>query len=154
MTRICSRLNLVAMGVGFWLGLVPFLPAWAEALPEVVLRLGMHQVTAEVAAAQKAREQGLMFRPVLPAHRGMLFLFPFADRHCMWMKNTVIPLAVAFLADDGRIVQIEEMAPNTLTAHCAKEPVRWALEMAGGWFRERGVVVGMYVAGLPAKEGH
>ncbi len=124
-----------------------------ESLPQVQLRLGMHQVTAEVAASQKTREQGLMFRSALPPNRGMLFAFPVTERHCMWMKNTFIPLAVAFLADDGRIVNIEEMYPLTLTPHCAQEPVRWALEMPGGWFRERGIVVGMRVVGLPAKIG-
>jgi uncharacterized membrane protein (UPF0127 family) len=68
----------------------------------------------------------------------------------MWMKNTPLPLAVAFLDDAGRIVNIAEMAPHTLTPHCAAQPVRWALEMPGGWFRERGIVVGMRIHGLDA----
>ena len=119
-------------------------------LPLVTLRAGLYQITAELAGTQRAREQGLMFRTVLPPKHGMLFRFPFPDRHCMWMKNTPLPLAVAFLDDAGRIVNIAEMAPHTLTPHCAAQPVRWALEMPGGWFRERGIVVGMRIHGLDA----
>lgn len=124
-------------------------PVGSEALAEVTLRVGIYQITAEVAATEKTRERGLMYRAHLPPHRGMLFYFPVAERHCMWMKNTPIPLAVAFVDEEGRIVNIEEMEPLTLTSHCAAKPVRWALEMTGGWFRDHGVGVGMRLEGLP-----
>jgi len=70
--------------------------------------------------------------------------------HCMWMRNTLIPLSVAFIDDDGSIVNIEDMQPKTEISHCAARPVRYALEMDKGWFAQRGLKAGARISGLPA----
>lgn len=124
------------------------MPLGALAQPRAELTVGMYRIVAEVAADEPARERGLMFREHLGANEGMVFVFPVAGRQCMWMKNTPIPLSVAFLDEAGRILNVEEMAPRTLDSHCAVAPARYALEMPGGWFRERGIAPGMHVKGL------
>jgi uncharacterized membrane protein (UPF0127 family) len=93
-------------------------------LPRVKLSAGMHQIDAQVASGPNERQTGLMFRREMPQHEGMLFVFEEPTRQCFWMKNTLLPLAIAFVADDGRIVNIDEMAPQTLDSHCSNEPVR------------------------------
>jgi uncharacterized membrane protein (UPF0127 family) len=112
------------------------------------LSAGGHDITAEVAATLEARELGLMNRLALPFNHGMLFVFPKTDRHCMWMRNTYIPLSVAFLDDMGTIVNIADMHPNTEDVHCAAEPVRYALEMNNNWFRKNGIPPGSRIGGL------
>jgi len=89
-----------------------------------------------------------MHRPSMPAHRGMLFVFPDAGVQCFWMKNTLIPLSIAFLDDDGRIVQIADMQPQSLDNHCSSKPVRFALEMNAGWFKSRGLAAGAKINGI------
>lgn len=123
-------------------------PASAQAKPELELSIGVHRVQAEVVNTEAARMHGLMGRRTLPRQQGMLFVFDSENRHCMWMKNTLIPLSVAFVDDQGRIVNIEEMAPQTEDNHCAARPVRYALEMNGGWFRERRLGPGDYLSGI------
>lgn len=108
----------------------------------------MYRIEAEVAASEAARAQGLMFRKTMAANHGMLFVFADARRECMWMKNTLLPLAVAFLDDQGVIVNIEEMEARTLNSHCSVRPVRFALEMNAGWFKQRGFDVGTQLRGL------
>jgi uncharacterized membrane protein (UPF0127 family) len=93
--------------------------------------------------------QGLMHRRMLPENRGMLFVFPNVAYHGMWMKNTFIPLSVAFIDDKGVIINIEDMQPQTLNAHCAKKSARFALEMNQGWFRQKNIRPGVLVTGLP-----
>ncbi len=105
---------------------------------------------AELAVTEAAREQGLMGRSWLAADTGMLFVFPAADLHRMWMKNTLVPLSVAFIDEQGEIINIEDMQPQTLDAHGARRPARYALEMAQGWFGHRKLAVGMHIQGLPA----
>lgn len=122
--------------------------AHATPFPEMELTVGMYRINAEVAASGDAREQGLMFREKMAQNRGMLFVFPDARRECMWMKNTLLPLSVAFLDDQGAIVNIEEMAPQTLNSHCSAKPVRFALEMNAGWFKQRGFGPGTQLRGL------
>ncbi|MFZ5512435.1 MAG: DUF192 domain-containing protein [Pseudomonadota bacterium] len=122
--------------------------ATAFAAPTIELNAGIHRIEAELAATGEARATGLMHRAAMPAHRGMLFVFPDQRLHCMWMRNTLIPLSVAFLDDSGVIVNIEEMAPQTLDNHCAAKPVRYALEMNAGWFRKRGIAPGARIGGL------
>ena len=78
----------------------------------------------------------------------MLFVFPFLDRHCMWMRNTFIPLSVAFLDEEGRIINIEDMKPQTDTNHCAAAPARFALEMNKGWFASKGLKPGLKIGGI------
>ncbi|MGB7479561.1 MAG: DUF192 domain-containing protein [Burkholderiaceae bacterium] len=120
-----------------------------QTLPTVTLNAGIHLIHAEVAATDAQRQQGLMFREKLGANDGMVFVFDAPAQTCMWMKNTLIPLAVAFIDGDGRIVNIEEMQPRSLDSHCAAQPVRYALEMNGGWFKQRNIKAGALIGGLP-----
>lgn len=117
-------------------------------LPTVELGAGMHRIRAEVAASDPARMLGLMHRRSLPPNGGMLFVFDQADRHCMWMKNTPLPLSVAFIDERGDIVNVADMQPHTEEAHCAARPARYALEMTQGWFAERGIRAGQRLRGL------
>jgi uncharacterized membrane protein (UPF0127 family) len=134
-----------------FLSLVFFLlltSAAALAAPTIELSAGMHRIEAEVASNNAERATGLMNRPSMPIHRGMLFVFPEAGVQCFWMKNTLIPLSIAFLDDAGRIVQIADMQPQSLDNHCSAKPVRFALEMNAGWFRSRGLTTGAKINGL------
>ena len=90
-----------------------------------------------------------MFRKELAGNDGMLFVFEQPDVQCFWMRNTLLPLSIAFIADDGTIVNIEDMAPQTDDAHCSKKPVRYALEMAQGWYESHGMKAGRKIDGLP-----
>lgn len=124
--------------------------AQAPTLPTVQLTAGIHVITAELAAKDPDRARGLMFRKGLPPNHGMLFIFERKEVHCMWMRNTLIPLSVAFIEDDGTIVNIEHMQPHDENTHCAKRPVRYALEMEQGWFGRKGVGPGSKLGRLPA----
>lgn len=121
----------------------------AQSLPVTQLNIGVHLIRAEVAIADEDRARGLMFREHLAENEGMVFRFANTRQVCMWMKNTLIPLAVAFIGEDGRIINIEEMQPRTLDPHCANAPARYALEMNSGWFRKRNIRPGTQVDGLP-----
>jgi uncharacterized membrane protein (UPF0127 family) len=120
-------------------------------LPIIELKAGIYRIQAEVASTQQARQVGLMNRTSMPADSGMLFIFEQKATHCFWMSNTKIPLAIAFLADDGKIVNIEEMQAETLNNHCPKAPVRYALEMNRQWFSQRVIGPGSVIQGLPRK---
>jgi len=124
------------------------LPAYAQTLPVVQLSAGMHLIRAEVAADMATRSRGLMFRKSLAQNAGLVFVFDEASQHCMWMKNTLIPLSVAFLDDNGTIINIENMAPQTEDTHCAARPARYALEMDRGWFAARGIKPGTKLGGM------
>jgi len=112
------------------------------------LSAGIHLVRAEVAYTYETRAQGLMFRKYLGPNEGMLFVFPRSESHCMWMKNTLIPLAVAFIDEKGKVVSISEMRPQTETSHCAIAPAKFALEMSRGWFASKGIAPGATIQGL------
>lgn len=118
-------------------------------LATVRLNAGIHVIQAEVAASAEERATGLMFRPAMGANEGMLFVFPAPYAHCFWMRNTPLPLSIAFIADDGTIVNIADMKPQTTDSHCAAKPVRYALEMNQGWFAKRGFKPGMRLRGSP-----
>jgi uncharacterized membrane protein (UPF0127 family) len=105
----------------------------------VQLSAGIHVITAELADTEPTRERGLMFREALAPNHGMMFTFSEHAVHCMWMRNTLIPLSVAFIDDDGTVANIEEMKPHTDDSHCARHPVQYALEMTSGWFSSRGI---------------
>ncbi len=122
-------------------------PACAQ-MSRIDLTAGFHRIVAEVAATQPDRMQGLMMRKNMAANHGMLFVFPQAERHCMWMRNTYLPLSVAFLDEQGRILNIENMQPQTETNHCAAAPARFALEMNRGWFTDKGIKPGQRIGGL------
>jgi len=117
-------------------------------MPVVTLSAGMHLVRAEVAFTTESRMQGLMFRKSLGPNEGMLFMFTEDERHCMWMRNTYVPLSVAFIDAKGRIVSIHEMDPQTENSHCAKGLTRYALEMNKGWFKSKGIAVGAEIRGI------
>ena len=123
--------------------------AWAQQnTPVLELAAGIHRIEAEVVNTMDTRMRGLMGRRAMPRQRGMLFVFDTEARHCMWMKNTLLPLSVAFLDDQGRIVNVEEMVPQTEDNHCAAKPVRYALEMNAGWFQSRRLGAGTAIAGM------
>ena len=117
-------------------------------LPEVPLAIGGHKLTAEVASTDAQRSTGLMHRRMLPENRGMLFIFPDVAMHGMWMMNTFVPLSVAFLDREGRIINIEDMQPQTQNSHTAAKPAKYALEMNLGWFAKRGIKPGAKVEGI------
>ena len=118
-------------------------------LPAVDLTAGMHRIRAEVADNMAARMQGLMHRKSMPQNAGMVFVFEENAIHCMWMKNTLIPLSVAFIDEQGAIVNIADMQPHSEQSHCASRPARYALEMNLGWFAQHGIKAGATLQGLP-----
>jgi hypothetical protein len=118
-------------------------------LPRVTLKAGMHLIQAQVAATPEQRATGLMFRTEMPANEGMLFVFEQPAVQCFWMKNTLLPLTAAFVADDGSIVNLVDMKPQTLDSHCSEQPVRYVLEMNQGWFAKRGLRAGSRLGGAP-----
>ena len=120
-------------------------------LPTIELKAGIYRIQAELADTPRAREVGLMNRTSMPTNSGMLFIFEQKAGHCFWMNNTKIPLSIAFIADDGKIVNIEEMQAETTNNHCPKAAVRYALEMNKQWFSERVIVPGTVIQGLPKK---
>jgi uncharacterized membrane protein (UPF0127 family) len=127
--------------------------AWAQnraqQLPTVLLGAGMHNIKAEVAQTPKEHEIGLMHRTSMGSNEGMIFIFDRPGKQCFWMKSTLIPLAVAFVADDGTIVNVDEMKPQTLDPHCSTKPVRFVLEMNTGWFTKRAIKEGFKLTGAP-----
>jgi uncharacterized protein len=122
--------------------------AQQPALPTATLSAGIHVIQAEVANTTASRSQGLMLRKSMAQGSGMLFLFDQSAGHCMWMKNTLIPLSVAFIDARGEIVNIADMQPLDETTHCAARPVPYALEMNQGWFKQRGISAGTHIKGL------
>lgn len=122
----------------------------AQTLRTVTLGAGMYKIQAEVADTEQSRETGLMFRKSLAPYAGMLFVFDNAQPYCFWMKNTLVPLSVAFVSETGEIVNIEDMKPLSEASHCATKPVIYALEMNQGWFRSKGIRAGQKLEGLGA----
>ncbi|MBK0393463.1 DUF192 domain-containing protein [Ramlibacter sp. CrO1] len=118
-------------------------------LPRVRLSAGMHQIDAQVAHTPDQRATGLMYRKQMPQNEGMLFAFEEPGVQCFWMKNTLLPLTAAFVADDGEIVNLADMKPQTTDGHCSKRPVRYVLEMNQGWFAKRNIKAGFRLAGEP-----
>ena len=120
-----------------------------QKLAQVRLNAGIHNINAELASTPQQREIGLMFRNAMPANDGMLFVFEQPGQQCFWMRNTLIPLSVAFIGDDGSVVNIDDMKPQTLDSHCSAKPVRFVLEMNEGWFAKRGIKAGSRLRGGP-----
>ncbi len=118
-------------------------------LPRIKLQAGMYQIDTQVALTPEQRATGLMHRREMPQHEGMLFVFEQAAVQCFWMKNTLLPLTAAFVAEDGRIVNLADMKPQTTDSHCSSQPVRYVLEMNQGWFAKKGIKAGFRLAGSP-----
>ena len=118
-------------------------------LPRTELRAGMFRIDAQVASQFHERQTGLMHRKSMPQHEGMLFIFETPGVQCFWMKNTLIPLTAAFVADDGRIVNLADMQPLDENSHCSAQPVRYVLEMNQGWFTSKNLQAGTQLTGAP-----
>lgn len=118
-------------------------------LPTTRLSAGMHVITAELATTPQNRTVGMMFREKTAPNHGMLFVFEYKAQQCFWMLNTPLPLSIAFIDEDGTILQISDMAPKSEALHCSQRPVRFALEMEQGWFAKKGAGVGSKIGGLP-----
>ena len=120
-------------------------------LPRTKLNAGMHMLDVQLAQTPEQRQIGLMWRKEMPQHEGMLFVFEQAATQCFWMRNTLIPLSAAFLADDGTIVNIADMKPQSDDSHCSEKPVRFVLEMNVGWFAKRQLKAGYQLGGTVFK---
>jgi uncharacterized membrane protein (UPF0127 family) len=124
-----------------WLLSLLALSSWAQTaqtdLPRVQIQAGMYQINAQVASSHEQRAIGLMNRTDMPQHEGMVFVFEQAQVQCFWMKNTLMPLTAAFVADDGSNVNLADMKPQTTDSHCSEKPVRYVLEMKQGWFASK-----------------
>lgn len=142
--RLLLLACLLNLGVSAWSQDSPQLN-----LPRIRLNAGMHQLDVQVAATPDQRATGLMYRREMPQHEGMLFVFERPAGQCFWMKNTLLPLTAAFIADDGTIVNLADMKPQTTDSHCSDKPVRYVLEMNQGWFTKRGIKAGSRLAGEP-----
>lgn len=118
-------------------------------LQRTALQAGMHRIDAQVASTPEQRQIGLMWRKDMPLHEGMLFVFEDPAKQCFWMKNTLLPLTAAFVADDGTVVNLEDMKPQTTDPHCSAKPVRYVLEMNKGWFAKKGIKAGAKLTGVP-----
>jgi len=128
--------------------------AWAQQGPQprldtVELIAGMHVIKAELAVTQTQQAVGMMMRTEMGANEGMLFVNSDSSRRCFWMRNTLLPLSIAFISEDGSIVNIAEMQPRSEESHCSTHPVRYALEMNKGWFAKRGLQAGSKLRGGP-----
>jgi uncharacterized membrane protein (UPF0127 family) len=137
MLLTCSLASLNAFGQG-----VP-----QTQLPRITLNAGMHLIQAQVAQDFEQRQIGLMWRKEMPQNEGMLFIFEQAAVQCFWMRNTLLPLTAAFVADDGTIVNLADMKPQSDESHCSKKPVRFVLEMNQGWFAKRNIQAGYKLSG-------
>ena len=120
-------------------------------LQTIDLTAGMHVIKTELALTTTQQMTGMMWRTEMGTNEGMLFVYEQADRRCFWMRNTLVPLSIAFLADDGSIVNIADMKPRSEQSHCSAQPVRYALEMNQGWFAKRGMKPGFKLRGQPFK---
>ena len=122
-----------------------------QQLQAITLSAGMHNIRAELALTPEQRQKGLMYRRDLASHQGMLFVFEDATPQCFWMRNTPTPLTIAFVSDDGSIVNLADMKPFDESSHCSAKPVRFVLEMNQGWFAKRGIKAGFKLVGAPFK---
>jgi len=129
-------------------------PGWTAAqevpqmnLQRVKLTAGMYVIDAQVALTPEQRQIGLMQRKEMPQQEGMIFVFEQTSEQCFWMKNTLLPLTAAFVSDDGTIVNMADMKPQTTNPHCSSQPVRYVLEMNRGWFAKKGIKPGSKLTG-------
>jgi uncharacterized protein len=143
------KVRLAALLVALFASATVASQSGPQKLPSIRLNAGIHNIQAEVAQSAEERSIGLMFRETMGTNEGMLFAFEQPAQQCFWMKNTLLPLSIAFIADDGSIVNIDRMKPQTLESHCSAKPVRFVLEMNDGWFEKRGIKPGAKLRGAP-----
>lgn len=124
---------------------IPLQAAWGA---DIDLSIGTHRIRAAIANNSYSRERGLMKNSRLCSNCGMLFVFPQAGKHSFWMKDTPLPLSIAFIAADGSILNIDEMQANTTHSHSARGDALYALEMNKGWFAEHAIKSKDRVRGL------
>ena len=118
-------------------------------LQTIDITAGMHVIRAELAITPAQEATGMMFRQDMPGNEGMLFVNDDEGVRCFWMRNTLIPLTIAFIANDGTIVNLADMQARSDASHCSAKPVRYALEMPQGWFAKRGIQAGFKLRGRP-----
>lgn len=138
-------LTFALVGTSFW----AFAQQAQMQLPRTKLSAGMHLLDVQLAQTPQERQIGLMFRKEMPQHEGMLFVFEQPATQCFWMRNTLIPLTAAFVADDGTVVNLADMKPQSDDSHCSSKPVRFVLEMNQGWFARRNIQAGFRLGGQP-----
>ena len=148
-TRICIRSHLALVLAACAFSTASPAQDGPQKLAAIRLSAGMHVIQAELAQSPDERSIGLMFRKTMATNDGMLFTFEQPGQQCFWMKNTLLPLSAAFIAEDGSVVNIEDMKPQTLDSHCSAKPVRFVLEMNAGWFAKRGIKPGTKLQGAP-----
>jgi uncharacterized membrane protein (UPF0127 family) len=146
MPKRCFRLAAIGACAAALLLALP--PAGRTQSAVATLTVRFFQITAEVADTPALRTRGLMGRQSLPPSHGMLFIFEQPQQHCFWMRNTPLPLTIAFLDDEGRISSMADMQPLSEATHCSQVPVRYALEMEQGWFAKRGTQPGEMIRGI------
>jgi uncharacterized membrane protein (UPF0127 family) len=151
-TKASARIRLALLALGLAAGSTVAAQDTPQKLPAVQINAGMHVIQAMVAQTPEQRQIGLMFRKDMGANEGMLFVFDQAAVQCFWMKNTFLPLSAAFVADDGTVVNVEDMKPQSLDSHCSTKPVRLVLEMHQGWFAKRGIKPGTKLSGAPFRK--
>ncbi len=147
-TQSLRQRSAVAAALGAWAIALHALPVASDPLLTYPLKIKGHALRAELASSEEEKRTGLMFRRSLGENSGMLFVYEADGRWAMWMKNTLIPLSVAFMDKTGRIINIEDMEPLTLDSHESAAPAKYALEMNQGWFAKRGIGKGDRVEGL------
>lgn len=151
---LCQTLVMKKIRLLFLLVFLTASFAWSQDSPQLNLQrlklsAGLHLIDVQVALNSEQRTIGLMHRREMPQNEGMLFVFELPTIQCFWMKNTLIPLTAAFLEDNGTIVNLEDMRPQTTNTHCSKQPVRYVLEMNQGWFAKKGIKAGARLSGSP-----
>jgi uncharacterized protein len=150
MTYIKTALGHLLLAACLWAGATAQAQTGPQPrLPTVDLTAGMHLIKAEVAQSGAEQAVGMMFRTEMGANEAMLFVNDDASQRCFWMRNTLIPLSIAFIDGDGTIVNIADMQPQSDASHCSAKPVRFALEMRQGWFAKRGIKAGFKLRGSP-----
>ena len=118
-------------------------------LRTINLTAGIHIIKTELAVTPEQQQIGMMFRREMGTHEGMLFVNDEPGVRCFWMRNTLVPLTIAFIADDGTIVNLADMDAQSDASHCSAKPVRYALEVNRGWFAKRGLKAGLRLQGPP-----
>jgi len=149
MTSIKLRFFATALAAFLFAGCAGAQTGAQPRLKTAALTAGMHVIQTELAITPEQQQIGMMFRRSMGTNEAMLFIEEKPAVRCFWMRNTLIPLSIAFLADDGTVVNIADMKPQSDESHCSAQPVRYALEMNAGWFAKRGVKPGSRIRGGP-----